>query len=185
MLNSLSIATEKKRANYQYWDCPDNGRSIPIFDSGLWRAERRMANVCASCVNTNQRFTDMNKSFIVIALAMVLAKAKAQTPADSVGLFAIHDGEATRIERPAYSVKNFDVARFEVKKGKRMLTGVTASITGSKVGVSAADDLQVETAEVRTGVYDVTVKGKPGEYCLMFTANGTGGFGGVFDFTIK
>lgn len=66
-----------------------------------------------------------------------------------------------------------------------MLTGVTASITGSKVDVSAADDLQVETAEVRTGVYDVTVKGKPGEYCLMFTANGTGGFGGVFDFTIK
>ena len=45
--------------------------------------------------------------------------------------------------------------------------------------------MQVETKEIRNGVYDISVKGKPGEYCLMFTANGTGGFGGVFDFTIK
>lgn len=36
---------------------------------------------------------------------------------------------------PTYSIKNFDVARFDVKKGKRFLTGVTASITGSSVGV--------------------------------------------------
>lgn len=86
---------------------------------------------------------------------------------------------------PTYSIKNFDVARFDVKKGKRFLTGVTASITGSSVGVASAEDIQIETKELRSGVYDVTIKGKPGEYCLMFTANGTGGFGGVFDFTIK
>ena len=86
---------------------------------------------------------------------------------------------------PAYSAKNFDVARFEVKKGKRYLTGISASITGSSVGVSSADDLQIDIKEVRAGVYDMKVSGKPGEYCLMFTANGAGGFGGVFDFTIK
>ena len=86
---------------------------------------------------------------------------------------------------PAYSVKNFDIARFEVKKGKRYLTGVSASITGSAVGVSSADDLQIDIdiKEVRAGVYDIKVSGKPGEYCLMFTANGA--VGGVFDFTIK
>lgn len=86
---------------------------------------------------------------------------------------------------PAYNIKNFDVARFDVKKGKRLLTGVKASIAGAHVGVESAEGLQVETKEIRNGVYDISVKGKPGEYCLMFTANGTGGFGGVFDFTIK
>ena len=86
---------------------------------------------------------------------------------------------------PAYSVKNFDVSRFEMKKGKRYLTGISASITGSAVGVSSADDLQIDIKEVRAGVYDIKVTGKPGEYCLMFTANGASGFGGVFDFTIK
>ena len=182
-------------------------------------------------------------------MTLALICINAQTPKDSVGLFAIHDGVASRIEKithtgikgsgglasmatlgvakiksklefkgetskhqfegtatlrmyfgnpsvqqmvnlfmftPAYSINNFDVARFDVKKGKRMLTGVTASITtGYSVGVESAEDIQIETTELRNGVYDITIKGKPGEYCLMFTANGAGGFGGVFDFTIK
>ena len=86
---------------------------------------------------------------------------------------------------PAYTIKNFDVARFDVKKGKRYLTGVSISLLGSSSGVSATDDVQIQTNEIRSGVYDITVSGKSGEYCLMFTANGTGGFSGVFDFTIK
>jgi hypothetical protein len=183
-----------------------------------------------------------------LASTLVFGSVNAQTPTDSVGLFAIHNDVATRIDKithtgikgsgglasmatfgvakiksklefkgatsehqfegmatlrmyfgnpspqqmmnlymftPTYSTKNFDVARFDIKKGKRLLTGVTASITGSSVGVASAEDIQIETKELRSGVYDVTIKGKPGEYCLMFTANGTGGFGGVFDFTIK
>ncbi len=86
---------------------------------------------------------------------------------------------------PAYSIKNIEVARFEVKKGKRLLTGVSASLLGSSIGVSSADDMLIEVKEVRACVYDITISGKPGEYCLMSNANGTGGFGGVFDFTIK
>lgn len=86
---------------------------------------------------------------------------------------------------PTYSAKDFDIARFEVKKKKRMLTGVSASILGSSVGVTSADNLQISTTELRPNVYDIKVKGKPGEYCVMFTGNGTGGFGGVYDFTIK
>ena len=27
---------EKRRANFHYWDCNPNGRSFPIFGSGLW-----------------------------------------------------------------------------------------------------------------------------------------------------
>ena len=36
LLNTLSITTLRKRANHQYWDCPENGRRFPIFDDGLW-----------------------------------------------------------------------------------------------------------------------------------------------------
>ncbi len=84
-----------------------------------------------------------------------------------------------------YSVKDFEVAQFEVKKNTRLLTGVSTSILGSQVGVSTSDNINVEYNEIRDGVYEVAVSGKPGEYCIMFAANGTGGFGGVFDFTIK
>lgn len=84
-----------------------------------------------------------------------------------------------------YSIDNFDVARFEVKKGKRLLTGVSASILGSKLGVDIDESLTIETVELRPNVYEITIQGEPGEYCIMSTANGTGGFGGVFDFTIK
>lgn len=192
----------------------------------------------------------MKKIWLVLCFvaAFMTANAQSQTPADSVGVWAVNNGSYSRIDKitqqgvkgsgglasaatfgiaktkaklefkgetsehpfsgvallrlyfgnppleqmtnlymftPAYSVKNFDIARFEVKKGKRYLTGVSASITGSAVGVSSADDLQTDIKEVRAGVYDIKVTGKPGEYCLMFTANGAGGFGGVFDFTIK
>ena len=84
-----------------------------------------------------------------------------------------------------YSAKDFEVARFDVKKNARTLTGVSASLLGSSVGVSAADDLSVTVTETRPKVYDITVSGKPGEYCFMFVANGTNGFGGVYDFTIE
>lgn len=192
----------------------------------------------------------MRKIWFVLCLmvAFISVNAQSQTPADSVGVWAVNGGSYSRIDKitqqgvkgsgglvsaatfglaktkaklefkgetsehpfsdtallrlyfgnppleqmtnlymftPAYSVKNFDVARFDVKKGKRYLTGISASITGSAVGVSSADDLQINIKEIRAGVYDIKVSGKPGEYCLMFTANGVGGFGGVFDFTIK
>lgn len=82
-----------------------------------------------------------------------------------------------------YSIKDFDVAKFEVKKGNRLLTGASSSLLGSSAGVSSAD-VRITTTEIRKGVYDVAVTGEPGEYCVMFIGGGTGGFGGVFDFTI-
>ena len=86
---------------------------------------------------------------------------------------------------PSNSIKNFEIAKFDVKKDKRMLTGVSISILGSKTGASADKNAQVEFKEIRSGVYDVFVTGEPGEYCLIYTAYGTGGASGVFDFTIQ
>lgn len=83
-----------------------------------------------------------------------------------------------------YSIENFEVAKFEVKKKKRLLTGVSVSILGSSYGVSGDDELVITQKEVRPGVFDLNIKGKPGEYCIIFTSNGTGAYNGVFDFTI-
>ena len=191
----------------------------------------------------------MKRYLIMLACAAcVTAGAQSQTPADSVGVWAVNSGSFSRIDKitqrgvkvrgglayaatlgiaktkaklefkgetsehifngtaqlrlyfgnpplqqmtnlymftPAYSIKNFDIARFEVKKGKRYLTSVSVSIAGASAGVSSAEYMQININELRAGVYDVTISGKPGEYCLMFTENGTGGYGGVFDFTIK
>ena len=84
-----------------------------------------------------------------------------------------------------YSAKDFEIARFDVKKNARLLTGVTASLLGSSVGVVSADNLDVTVKELRPKMYELKVTGKPGEYCFMFMANGTNGFGGVYDFTIE
>ena len=41
---------EKKRAKLSILGLPPNGRRLPIFESGLWRADSRMENVCASFI---------------------------------------------------------------------------------------------------------------------------------------
>lgn len=85
----------------------------------------------------------------------------------------------------SYGIKDFGIAKFEVKKGKRYLTGISISSFGSSLGVEESDDIKVVTKEIRKGVYELSISGKPGEYCLMFNASGMGGFSGVFDFTLN
>ena len=188
------------------------------------------------------------KRFLLTAVVVAaMGVVTAQVPADSVGVFAVMDGQYVRMERITHnaikgsgglgaafsfgiakvkakmqfkgatsphqfqgkacfrmyfgqpptqnitnlymfgtnhSIKDFDIARFDVKKNVRLLTGSSASILGSSVGVSATDDLEITVNEVRPQVYDIIAEGKPGEYCIIYTGDGAGGFGGVFDFTI-
>lgn len=86
---------------------------------------------------------------------------------------------------PFYSVKDFSVGRFEAKKENRYLTTVTVSIVGSKVGVNTAKGVNVEYRQLRDNVYEVTVTGPAGEYCIMPVLNGTSGYAGVFDFALE
>lgn len=185
----------------------------------------------------------MKRLCFILVFALAYLTATAQVPADSVGIFALVDSQAVRMDKiihnaikgsgglasaatfgmakiksklqfkgntspnhfkgtatfrmyfgtpqttdivnlyqfsANYSAKDFEVARFDVKKNTRTLTGVSFSLLGS-----SADDLSVTVKELRPKVYDITVTGKPGEYCFTFTANGTMGFGGVYDFTIE
>lgn len=87
---------------------------------------------------------------------------------------------------PNYSIKDFGVGQFEVKKKNRLLTTANMSVfSGGNAGAKQTENLSYEVIEVRPGVYDVIVTGKPGEYCIMHTFRGSAGYGGVFDFTIE
>lgn len=85
---------------------------------------------------------------------------------------------------PTYSIDEFGVGRFDVKKDSRYLTTTKVSIFGGSTGVSEADKIDFNVSKVRPGVYEVTVTGAPGEYCIMHMYKGSAGYSSVFDFTI-
>ena len=85
----------------------------------------------------------------------------------------------------SYSIRDFGIAKFEVKKNKRLMQGMTVSLINTDIGVELSEDVKIKTNELRPGVYDMTVDGAPGEYCIVFTGTGYPGFTGVFDFTIE
>ena len=85
---------------------------------------------------------------------------------------------------PQYSVTDFHIARFDVKDGTRLLTGMTATIIKAKKGARFEKDMVVSYRKIREGVYDVFIDGKPGEYCLVFTGIQGNWAGFVYDFTI-
>jgi len=85
---------------------------------------------------------------------------------------------------PQFSVTDFHVARFDVKDGTRLLTGMTATIIKAKKGAQFVKEMTVSYRKIREGVYDVFIDGKPGEYCLVFTGIKGNWAGFVYDFTI-
>ncbi len=85
-----------------------------------------------------------------------------------------------------YTIRDFAVSQFAVKKNKRQLTqGSFSLFGGSKSGLETDQSVKITSSVIRDGVYDVTVTAQPGEYCFVFTNNGAGGYNSVFDFTIK
>lgn len=84
-----------------------------------------------------------------------------------------------------HSPKDFEIGEFQVKKDSRLLTGVTAKPFSSQIGASESKKVAATVTKLRDGVYDISVSGKAGEYCIMFAGAGASGFGGVFDFTLK
>ncbi len=84
-----------------------------------------------------------------------------------------------------YTVRDFHIGKFKQKKENRLLTGITATIIKTDETVNFEKKMTVWYREIRPGVYDVFVDGKPGEYCFVFTGI-EGNWGGyVYDFTIE
>lgn len=177
--------------------CLSSFAQVPQDSVGIFAIENgkyvRMNKICYSKIKTS--------GGLAAAFSFGLAKVKAKY--EYKGNTSIHKFKGLAkfricfgIPRPEhatnlymfttpYSIENFEVAKFEVKKNKRLLTGVTVSILGSSVGVSGEEGLIINNKEISPGVYDFTVQGRPGEYCVIFTPNGTGVYNGVFDFTIE
>ncbi len=86
---------------------------------------------------------------------------------------------------PSYSVKDFGVGKFEIKKGNRYLTTAKVSAFSSTIGAAKVEDIDIDTKQLRNGVYEITITGPVGEYCIMPILNGIGGYTGVFDFAIE
>lgn len=136
---------------------------------------------------------------IKISSAIVSAKAKVQFEGEAsdekfngCATFRIYyavpsayDAAKYFMFTPSYSVKDLSVAQFSVKKKSRYLTTSSVSIIGGSLGTQKAKDATIEVKQVRQNVYDITVSGPAGEYCIIPVFNGMASpYGGVFAFTI-
>lgn len=140
----------------------------------------------------NYKGTKVSRGFMSAKAKLEFAGATSQTQFTGAARFRIYFGTpapsdvaALYMFMPNYSIGDFAVGRFDVKKQSRFLTTSTASILGASGGAKEADGVALDVVELRPGVYDVTVTGVPGEYCIFHNFRGSGGYGGVFDFTLK
>lgn len=136
---------------------------------------------------------------IKISSAVVKSKAKlsfngttSQNKFNGTAKFRLYFGTPSSYDvakyymfTPSYSDKDFSVGKFEVKKGVRYLTTATVSIVSSTIGAKEAKGIAVNSVKLRDNVYEITVTGPAGEYCIMPVLNGAAGYAGVFDFTIE
>ena len=98
---------------------------------------------------------------------------------------ALHAGVDSFLAKPLFASNVVDEFERIARKNNMSIFREKQRADLKDKRILIAEDMEIENKEIRSGVYDLIVKGKPGEYCVMFTANGSGGFGGVFDFTIK
>ena len=87
------------------------------------------------------------------------------------------------------TIDDFIVCRFKVKGNKREFIGArnTSAVLGdghAKSKAEAAKDVTVSVKKISDNVYDMTVKGTPGEYCLTWNEKEAASWT-IFDFTIK
>ena len=87
------------------------------------------------------------------------------------------------------TVNDFIICKFKIKGQKREFIGArnTSAFNyevHAKSKADAAKDVDVKIQKISDKVYDMTVKGTPGEYCLTWNEKDKASWT-VFDFTIK
>lgn len=87
------------------------------------------------------------------------------------------------------TMDDFIVCRFKVKGNKREFIGArnTSAVLGdghAKSKAEAAKDVNISIKKISDNVFDMTIKGEPGEYCLTWNEKDKASWT-VFDFTIK
>ncbi len=141
---------------------------------------------------TNYIGIKISKGFMSAKAKLEFAGATSKNQFQKTAKFRIYFGQpsvndmaALYMFMPNYKIDDFGVGQFEIKKNKRLLTTAKAAFFGSSgSGATSSDNVTMKVTELRRNVYEITVTGLPGEYCIMHTFRGSGGYGGVFDFTI-
>lgn len=88
---------------------------------------------------------------------------------------------------PAYTIRDFSIAKFEVKKKKQRIleSGKVNIWSGTEMGVKKDEQITMNVQQIKDGVYDIILNAEPGEYCFVFNLNGLGCYNSLFDFTIE
>ena len=88
---------------------------------------------------------------------------------------------------PAFTIRDFGLAKFNKKKKHRELTTGKISIwAGTDIGADVSKDIEFSVRTVSPNVYEATIiKGVAGEYCFIFTNHGLGAYTYVFDFSLE
>lgn len=149
-------------------------------------------DVIAPMSAINYDGTKISKGFMSAKAKLEFAGATSENQFIGAAKFRIYFGQppvdkmaSLYMFMPNYKIGDFGIGQFEVKKNKRLLTTAKAAVFGSNgSGAKASENISMEVTELRPNAYEITVTGAPGEYCIMHTFRGSGGYGGVFDFTI-
>lgn len=82
---------------------------------------------------------------------------------------------------------SFGIGKFKAKSDKRELKTASVSIwTGVDMGTKETSDVKLDLVKQEgTDYIFVVSEAKPGEYCIMFNENASGGYLPVFDFTVR
>jgi hypothetical protein len=88
--------------------------------------------------------------------------------------------------QPQYTIRNFSLCKFDVKKDRRELTTGEISLWGgSDLGVSENNDIEFEVKLVGGNIYEAKIiRATPGEYCFVFSDKGVGAYTSIFDFSV-
>lgn len=128
----------------------------------------------------------ISKGFMSAKAKLEFAGATSPNRFKGRARFRIYFGQPTSYElaslymfSPSYKINDFGIGQFEVKKDNRFLTTAEAALFGNtSSGAKSSENITIEVVELRPNVYEVTVTGKPGEYCIMHTFRGSAGYGG-------
>ena len=134
----------------------------------------------------------ISKGFMSAKAKLEFAGATSENQFNGTAKFRIYFGQPPADKMtsfymfmPNYKIGDFGIVKFEVKKNKRLLTTAKAAVFGSSGGgAKTSENISMEITELHPNAYEIVVTGAPSEYCIMHTFRGSGGYGGVFDFTI-
>lgn len=89
---------------------------------------------------------------------------------------------------PMYTLRNFIVTKFDVKKNRRELTTFSVSdVHAPEYGVKETGDLKFDVRLIAPNTYELEILdgSEPGEYCFVFINGAQGVFDRVFDFSVN